>query len=325
MTRRAPNTSAPAGRMIPIGRHRLHALDRGTAGDLPTVVFESGLVSPLQSWSWVQGDLAARTRTISYERAGTGWSEPGPAPRSVPRLAEELRALLTALEVTGPVVLVGHSFGGLVVRCFAGSHPQHVAGVVFADSLHAEELRRSSMQRRGMAWLEQSLKLSALQAFLRLGRRELDDQFTELPTADAAHARARLHLPGVYRAAAAELVAWKNADPAQVATEAFPPDVPVGVVVSGRSLRNDITHRKLQEELLTLSSDAFAATAADADHFELVLDRKQSTVVTEAVSRVLDRLADRHASAPAGSGIARTDAAGANVHEASTEGSNVAP
>lgn len=290
MNRRVAGTAGPAGELIAVGRHRLHALDRGTAGDLPTVVFESGLVSPLQSWSWVQHELASRTRTISYERAGTGWSEPGPGPRSVPRLAEELRTLLAALEVTGPVLLVGHSFGGLVVRCFAGSYPQQIAGVVFADSLHAEELRRSSMQRRGMAWLEQSLKLSALQAFLRLGRRELDSQFTELPAADAVHARARLHLPGVYRAAAAELVSWKNADPAKVATDSFPPHVPVGVVVSGRSLRNDITHRKLQEELLTLSSDSFAATAAEADHFELILDRTQSAVVTEVVSRVLDRV-----------------------------------
>ncbi|MFC4001151.1 alpha/beta fold hydrolase [Prauserella oleivorans] len=283
----------PAGRLVRVGHRSVHVLDRGSPGAGPTVVFESGLASPLQSWTWVQEAVGRQARTISYERAGTGWSTPGRGRRTVPRLAAELHELLTALEVHEPIVLVGHSFGGLVVRCFAGTYPERVAGAVFVDALHPEELRRSATQRRGMAWLEQSLTTSALQSVLRLGNKRIAAQFTELPEAAARQARARLGVPGVWRAAAAELVSWKNGDPRDVATGTFPPHVPLGVVVSGESLRNDVAHRKLQDELLTWSADSFAVLAEEASHFGLVLDRTHSHVVVDTIGAVLAKVATR--------------------------------
>ncbi|MFF5986740.1 alpha/beta fold hydrolase [Prauserella flavalba] len=281
------DSPGPAGRLVRVGGRQVHVLERGPRDATPTVVFESGLASPLQTWTWVQDAVAAHTRTVSYERAGTGWSEKAPGPRSVPVLAAELDATLRALDVTGPVVLVGHSFGGLVARCYAGRYPERVAGVVFADALHPEEMRRSATQRRGMAWLEQSLRVSALRALLRLGRKEIEEQFTELPEAAATHARARLPVPAVWWTAAAELVSWKNADPRAVMAGGFPAHAPVGVVVSGMSLRNDVAHRKLQEELLALSADPVSALAKNATHFGLVLDRGHSQVVVETIGAVL--------------------------------------
>ncbi|SFB47982.1 Alpha/beta hydrolase family protein [Amycolatopsis marina] len=285
------NYGEPAGRLVGVGAGCRHVREHGARSAAPTVVLESGLASPLQTWEWVQRSLGESVQTIAYERAGCGWSTPGSGPRSVPRLAGELRELLTALGVEGPVVLVGHSFGGLITRCYAETWPDDVAGVVFVDALHPEELRRSATQRRGMAWLEQSLKLSAARALFGLGRKQAREQFSDLPEEAAAAARARLHVSATWRAAAAELVSWKTADPRALVRGRFPSTVGVGVVISGESLRNDVAHRKLQDDLLTLSNGAFPVLAQEASHFGLVLQRRWAELVADTVRKVISESA----------------------------------
>ncbi|OZM72833.1 alpha/beta hydrolase [Amycolatopsis antarctica] len=291
MVRTSTVPSEPAGRLVDVGDGKRHALIRGRTTTAPTVVFESGLASPLQTWSWVQESLAADTRTISYERAGCGWSDTGKGPRSIPRLAEDLDRVLDGLEVNEPVVLVAHSFGGLVARRLADTRPERVAGVLFVDAMHPEELRRSATQRRGTAWLEQSLKVSALKAMTGFGKRQIDERFTDLPPTAAQHARSRLHVGAMWRSAAAELVSWKNADPAELVTGRFPRGAPVGVVISGESLRNDVAHRKLQDELLQLSDQSFASVVREASHFGLLLAQEWAAAVTKATRDVLGLVA----------------------------------
>ncbi|EIE98533.1 alpha/beta fold hydrolase [Saccharomonospora glauca] len=272
---------------------RMYASLRGTPTEqAPTVVFESGLASPPQVWEWVRRALPADVPTLAYARAGSGWSDPGPRPRTVPRLSGDLHALLDAVEVTGPIVLVGHSFGGLVVRHFAGTHPDRVAGAVFVDALHPRELRRSANQRRGMAWLEQSLKLSALRASLGLARNRIDERFDALPGEAGRLARGQLCRAALWRAAVSELVWWKKSDPEKVEVGTFPDDVPLGVVISGESLRNDVAHRKLQQDLLAWSRRSFAVPVREAGHFDLVLDARWARVVADAVAAVLTALAE---------------------------------
>jgi len=91
------------------------------------------------SWSLVQPALARITRVCSYDRAGFGWSDAGPFPRTAGRIADELRRLLARAAVEPPFVLVGHSFGGLVVRVFTARHPRDVAGLVLVDPAHPED------------------------------------------------------------------------------------------------------------------------------------------------------------------------------------------
>jgi pimeloyl-ACP methyl ester carboxylesterase len=136
----------PRGLDVPIGPHRvLHVEDSGRAsGDGPTVVLEAGAASTRSIWALVQQDLAGRVRTIAYDRAGLGRSPAAPGPRRLVDLARDLNDLLDALERMDPsildagVVLVGHSWGGPIVRAAALDRPGRVRALVLVDP--ADEL-----------------------------------------------------------------------------------------------------------------------------------------------------------------------------------------
>ena len=134
----------PPGRLVGIGSHRLHLHVTGEGS--PTVVLDSGLPATVLSWSRVQPEVSRFARVASYDRAGLGWSELGPMPRTSRRIVEELHALLRAAELPPPYVLVGHSFGGFTARLFAGSYPDEVAGLVLVDPIHPEEWQQPDEQ-----------------------------------------------------------------------------------------------------------------------------------------------------------------------------------
>jgi pimeloyl-ACP methyl ester carboxylesterase len=144
-----PRTAAP-GRLVDVGGHRLHLLCAGAGA--PAVVFDAALGASSISWSLVQPEVARVTRACAYDRAGFGWSDAGPKPRTAGRIAAELRELLVRAAVPPPYVLVGHSFGGLVVRVFASRHPRDVAGLVLVDPAHPEEwIEPGEHERRQIA------------------------------------------------------------------------------------------------------------------------------------------------------------------------------
>jgi len=128
-------TYPPPGQMVDVGGHRLHLSCVGTGS--PTVVIDAGMGGWSASWSnWVQPEAAKTTRVCTYDRAGMGYSEAGPLPRTARRFAEELHTLLHGAGVPGPYVLVGHSLGGLTVRVFAQEYASETAGLVLIESMH---------------------------------------------------------------------------------------------------------------------------------------------------------------------------------------------
>ena len=122
----------PLGKLVDLGGHRLHVNCTGQGG--PTTVVENGLGDFSFDWSLVQSRVSAFARICTYDRAGYAWSDPGPKPRSFVQLNLELHDALSKLGESGPLVLVGHSYGGPVVRNFALTYPKEVAGIVFVDS-----------------------------------------------------------------------------------------------------------------------------------------------------------------------------------------------
>ena len=133
----------PAGQMVDVGGYRLHINCIGTGS--ATVVIEAGWGDSSAAWSsWVQPAAASTTRVCTYDRAGMGYSEAGPLPRTAERYAEELHALLSNAGESGPYVLVGHSMGGFTVRVFAHEYPADVAGVVLIESMGPSRAKASS-------------------------------------------------------------------------------------------------------------------------------------------------------------------------------------
>src|SRR5262245_33658318 len=107
---------SPPGQMVDVGGYRLHINCVGAGS--PTVVIESGWGDWSAAWSTVQSAAATSTRVCTYDRAGYGFSEPGPLPRTADRFAQELHTLLHEGGIPGPYVLAGHSLGGATVRLF---------------------------------------------------------------------------------------------------------------------------------------------------------------------------------------------------------------
>ena len=147
--RRDSKLHPPPGKLIDLGTHRLHAVEKGQGS--PTIILEAGLMSTVLSWSKIQRTLAPSYRVVSYDRAGLGWSELGPMPRTADRMVEELHALLERAAIPPPYVLVGHSFGGLTMPLFAARYPQETAGVVLVDPVAPAEWNPPSEQDRKRA------------------------------------------------------------------------------------------------------------------------------------------------------------------------------
>ena len=165
-TRRDWRVHPPPGKLVDLGTHRLHMLEAGPGG--PTVVLEAGLMSTVLSWSSLQRELAHRYRVISYDKAGLGWSESGPMPRTADRIVDELHSLLEHAGVPPPYILVGHSFGGLTVPLFAARYPEKTAGVVLVDPVAPVEWNPPSEHDRRLT--EIGAKVCRRAAFLsRIG------------------------------------------------------------------------------------------------------------------------------------------------------------
>ena len=109
----------------------------------PAVVFEQGGLSHLLHWQKVQKPVSAFTRACFYDRAGFGFSDPPGRPVTADNVADDLHRLLHAAGVAGPIVLVGHSLGGLYATHYADKYESEVTGLVLVDPAFADLMDRS--------------------------------------------------------------------------------------------------------------------------------------------------------------------------------------
>jgi pimeloyl-ACP methyl ester carboxylesterase len=128
------------GQLVDVGGYKMHI--HCTGQGTPTVILDSGLGDSYFSWNKVQSGIANFTRVCSYDRAGLGYSDSSPHPRTSKNFAEELHVLLNNAGIVPPYILVGHSMGGFDVRLYASLYPHEVAGVVLVDSSHPEQNKR---------------------------------------------------------------------------------------------------------------------------------------------------------------------------------------
>ena len=124
------------GRLIGVGGHQLHFYEKGSGA---SVVLESGISASSLNWRRVQNEVATFARVCSYDRSGLGWSDLCEEPCTPTALAHQLHVLLQAARLPAPYILVGHSFGGLIVRAFASEFRNETAGLVLVDPLDPAE------------------------------------------------------------------------------------------------------------------------------------------------------------------------------------------
>src|SRR5215813_5156761 len=128
------------GRSVDVGGRSLNIYCSGEGA--PVVILEAP-GGPGYVWAHIQPKIARFTTACWYDRAGEGWSDPGPFPRTAAAIAKDLHSLLSKSRIPPPYVLVGYSFGGLIVRVYGGTYLDEVAGVVLVDSAHEDEPQRA--------------------------------------------------------------------------------------------------------------------------------------------------------------------------------------
>jgi pimeloyl-ACP methyl ester carboxylesterase len=279
------------GRLVDIGGRRLHLRIEG-AGPGPTVVFEAGFGGSSVLWSLVQREVAKFARTCAYDRAGYGFSDFGPLPRSGAQLAAELHLALAHAGLPPPYILVAHSYGGLISRLFTWRHPRDVAGLVLVDALHGAIFDEAHLVMRRMVTafgftlggLVLLGAVGALRLMSHIQGPEIILGLHRLPP----HVRRELadSLPRDVIAALLELNWWDaTLDQAEIA--ALPADLPIVALAhdlpetfaaAGReATRYERLWQDIQRDSLRLSRRATLLHARDSGH-HIALDNPDEVV-----------------------------------------------
>jgi pimeloyl-ACP methyl ester carboxylesterase len=249
--------------------------------DRPVVVFESGAGTGLDSWAPVLDEVGRFARAVAYDRAGIGLSESDDRPPAPRHVAQQLHRLLAQLGLRPPYVLVGHSWGGPLIRMFAALFPGEVAGMVYVDPthLHTREQNIEYLVATGHS------RDSALEDIARK-RAQM-----------AAFVRSRT---GHYKAEMEIIQA--NEDSFSAEFHALPPpaDVPVSVLMSGRFVPSVWTERPCEPRachqhwlryrkqwLTSLVPQARADAVTVVPESGHEIQRDAPAVVTAAIRRVL--------------------------------------
>ena len=247
----AGDVPAP-GLMVLVGEHRLHLYCSGQGE--PAVVMDAGLGGTSLDWVRVQPELAKYTRVCSYDRAGYGWSEPGPRPRSSGIIAEELHTLLRTAAVPEPYVLVGHSFGGYNVRLFASHYPEETAGVVLVDAAHEDQVRRFRE--------EGGINTAPRGQFVVFSSSDIPDN---MPDDVRLLARSLVNSSEAYQAVRDELISFRRSA-AQVRNAGPLPDVPLVVVSRGQQAWPDTPKGNKLERVWSRLQDDLAERQVHVPH-----------------------------------------------------------
>jgi pimeloyl-ACP methyl ester carboxylesterase len=277
-TRKDLASTPPPGRLVDVGGHRLHLYCTGAGA--PAVVLETGLGGSSADWGFVQPEVARFTRVCSYDRAGMGYSDPGPSPRTARRMARELAELVERSGIGGPVVLVAASSGGFNVRLFASDHGDRAAGLVLVDASHED-------QPHVVPRLARFVPLLSSVGVLRLFGVSFGLPLESLAPSARRFARATGFRAAGYQAAADEITHIRESA-SEVKTSRRRLTIPVVVVTGARGA--DAEWRRLQRDQVTLSERACQIVAEQSGHV-VVIDQPQ--VVVDAIRTVVDAVRGR--------------------------------
>jgi pimeloyl-ACP methyl ester carboxylesterase len=288
----------PPGRRIEVNNHRLHLYCTGTGS--PTVILEAQANSSSLDWGYVQPPIAQLTRVCSYDRAGFGWSELGPQPRTARQAADELHSLLNEAGEQGPYILVGASYGGHIVRMFAHDYSEQVSGVILVDARPEKLFSIPAIQQQARS------AFGPMRVIVFLGElglsRPLIATIPEKMMPSAAVPLYKSH-PGSYEivfqhklwyAAYAEAQAMETSD-AQVAAIGSMGNTPLIVIRHGKPMFSSLPPQEaeegeqkwqaFQEEIARQSSAGRIIVAEASSH---LIQGEQPGIIVEAVQQLLN-------------------------------------
>jgi pimeloyl-ACP methyl ester carboxylesterase len=294
----------PPGELVDVGDYRLHLYCTGKGS--PTVVLDAMGLGWSVYWTKIQPAIAEVTRVCSYDRAGFGWSDTGPLPRTGERMAAELHQLLARGGIGGPYLLVGHSLGGFVARLYRHAHPSEVAGIVLVDAGHEAQFGQEPFQKfaapgkfvfpivRGMTAVGLTRLLFSLE--------KLPPLFTTQESSVPPDVRPLLRFGWMqsryFKTMAEEGAALEATGMLAVRTGSLG-DLPVTVVTaSGPTWWPDLPPNldpvafremwlRLQSQLTTLSTESRQVFADHSSHF---VNFDQPEVIVAAVRQMIDRV-----------------------------------
>jgi pimeloyl-ACP methyl ester carboxylesterase len=256
--------------MVQVNGHPIHMLCKGSGSH--TVIIEAGASTPSRIWYAVQDLIAPDARVCTYDRPGYDWSPPIPPGASIDGRANLLHALLEASGTRPPYIMVGHSYGGLIVRSFARSHPREVEGMVLVDAIE-----------EGVVYDPSVL------AFV------LKDAEGLVPQAASLRHQGETLKAQRYETAIDETRSYLLVAPQMRRPGGFGRlgDMPLAIVQHGRPFTGDaaILERHWaegQKRLAALSSRSIVFTS-DTDHN---IEIRQPTIIAEAVRQVI-KMIDR--------------------------------
>ena len=261
----------PPGRLVDVGGHRLHLWCTGsTAPGAPTVFFDSGLGGDAFDWTDIAPEIGKFTQACTYDRAGMGYSDPGPVPRTSAQIAQELAQLIQNSGIAGPVILVGLSFGGFNTRIVASEHPDLVAGLVLVGASHENQGERYAAaglpSGRPPAVLLKLGPIAASLGILRLMGVTLAAPPEQAPDQVRGFVLATAYRTSRYYAMRSELQHTRESG-LEVAATRRQLTIPLVVVSPGNEsgVRAEI-NRELQADLVTLSTRACQVIAEESGH-----------------------------------------------------------
>ena len=271
----AASPFAPSGRYVDIGGRKLRLVCAGppASAERPTVWMEPGAFGLAADFAAIQEKLTAKgIRSCAYDRAGMGWSDPGPKPRDAVTITDDLEKLIAASGERGPFILMGHSMAGLYTRLFAGRDPDKVAGLVLIEATTPEQIDNPGTQKfiGGFTLLARVAAVSAsvgttLPLYWTAGDR------IGLPSQGSAEKR-HAYVSGRHaRTAAEEVENWpRSAAEARLAPP-YDPKWPVAVVVAYRGEADGAPDPRRAPEL-----------ASRAGMFEAVRGASHTTILGQA-------------------------------------------
>jgi len=273
----------PEGSFVMIEGRRTHFRLSGS-GDF-TFVLEAGLGDYSDSWGELERDLARLGRVFVYDRAGLGWSDSSPRPRTACQMAAELQAVLTAANVPKPYVLVGHSVGGITAVRFATDHPTDVAGLLLIDPAHPDQFKRLPAPPVIIVWVAPQLMRAASFGLPQLLFQSPDPVQNQSDHVRTTGEELRCTL-------ADDSTAWPSPLslghlPMVVLTAADTSRLPGGSPEKRQAAWR--TWHALHEEILAASSGDFRrhVVVEDATHY---IHRSQSAIVLQSARELIDHL-----------------------------------